>query len=71
MSYVYLFSYPVVRYGLQSLEFLTLPLQKLTDFGAAAARSRLQDESDAILAANARRGDWDEGTPLIYLTLDF
>lgn len=49
--------------------FLTLPLQKLTDFGAAAARSRLQDESDALPATNVRRGDWDEGTPLIYTLL--
>ncbi|CUS07375.1 unnamed protein product [Tuber aestivum] len=32
----------------------------LTDFGAAAARSRLQDESDAVLVANVQRGDWDE-----------
>jgi hypothetical protein len=41
---------------------------KLTEFGAPATPSKLQTEPDVELAAKARRGDWDEGTPL-YLAI--
>jgi hypothetical protein len=55
-------TFPILcHFSCSRLTYFYFIFLKLTEYGAAAAQSKLQAEPDAVLAAQARRGNWDEG----------